>query len=1002
MNIKKVLIFLLVMVGWTFTLNAQNAWINEFHYDNASTDVGEFVEVVLQNAGTFALSDFTVTLYNGSGGASYDTKTLNQFTVGATIMGYTFYYYTYPSNGIQNGAPDGLALSYQGTLVIGQFLSYEGSFTASNGPANGITSTDIGVAETSTTPVGQSLQLGGTGSNYGAFTWQAPLAETPGALNTNQTLTGTVDPEPTNYPTAFLATTDIFELYLTWTDATGGQVPSSYLLLASNIDNITAPVDGTPVGDDPDLSDGTAALNISQGAEAASFLGLPANTTYYFKIFPYTNGGPAINYKTDGTPPSASTTTLDVVIINEEDFNSGTLGTWTQHSVTGAQIWGIDMTNGVLGTPCSKMNGYSGGAVANEDWLISPSMNFNHYTNELFRFQSAKNYTGPDMEVLISSDYVGTGNPNLATWTLLTPVLCPGGWVWTPSGSLDVSTTSGSDIYLAFKYTSTSLAAATWEVDEILVVGVPDFYGPTVVTSASFTNLTNVSVTGGGDVTDNGGSPIIARGLCYGTVINPSLSGTFTVEPGTTGPFTSDITGLTPQTTYYVRAYASNALGTSYGDNEIFTTLCNPEPPICDFTASTTTIMVGETIDFFDASELCPDTWNWSFVGGNPMASADQNPTDIMWEYPGVYNVCLTVTNAYGTDVLCKMGYITVNAPVDADIVITEIMYNPPESGTDSVEFIELYNNDTQAVNLENFYFSKGVTFTFPSYTLQPDEYVIVAVNAQAMQNTFGVTCLEWTSGALNNGGEEIVLNEPTGSVIDSVNFDDVLPWDTLADGWGSSLELCDPGSNNALPENWRHAIEFAAVNGVGDTIYATPLEGCSYPPIAGFFADDTTLAVGGTVNFTDASTGAIDTFEWTFEGGEPATFIGAAPPPVQYNDMGIFDVSLKVSNIAGQNTLIRVEYIEVGPSAISSDGNRIPFAIYPNPVRDASFTVSLPLLSRYSVTVITELGHRVYSVESTGQKMQIPVSGFKSGIYFVQVIDLDKGTSGINKVVIQ
>jgi len=1002
MRVKKVLFIILATVGFSFGLTAQNTWINEIHYDNAGTDVGEFVEVVLQNAGTFTLSNFTVTLYNGSGGASYDTKTLNQFTVGATISGYTFYYYTYPSNGIQNGSPDGLALSYMGVLITGQFLSYEGSFTATNGPANGATSTDIGVAETSSTPVGQSLQLGGSGSNYGAFTWQAPLAETPGALNANQTLTGAVDPEPANYPTAFLATPDIFEIYLSWTDATGGQAPSAYLILASDIDNITAPIDGTPVSDDLNLSDGSAALNISQGVEVASFLDLPTNTTYYFKIFPYTNGGPSINYKTDGTPPSASATTPDVVIINEEDFSIGTLGTWTQHSVTGAQIWGIDMTNGVLGTPCAKMNGYSGGAVANEDWLISPSMNFNHYTNELFRFQSAKNYTGPDMEVFISSDYVGTGDPNLAAWALLTPVLCPGGWTWTPSGTLDVSTTSGSDIYIAFKYTSTSSAAATWEVDEILVVGVPDFYGPTVVTDLTFTNLTNVSVTGGGDVTDDGGSPIIARGLCYGTAPSPSLSGPFTVEPGTIGPFTSDISGLSPQTTYHVRAYATSALGTSYGDDVTFTTLCDPEPPIPDFWASTTSIMIGETINFFDASEYCPDTWNWSFVGGNPMTSTDENPANIMWEYPGVYNVCLTVTNAYGTDVLCKMGYITVDAPVDADIVITEIMYNPPESGTDSSEYIELYNNDTQAVNLENFYFSKGVVFTFPSYTLQPGEYVLVSVSSQAIQNTFGVPSLEWTSGALNNGGEEIVLNEPTGNVIDSVFFDDALPWDTLADGWGSSLELCDPSSNNALPESWRHAIEFAAVNGAGDTIWATPLEGCSYPPVADFSADDTTIVVGGTVNFTDASTGTIDSYEWTFEGGEPGTFSGAVPPAVQYNNMGIFDVTLKVSNIAGQNTLVRVEYIEVGPSSISSDGNRVPFAIYPNPVTDGSFTVSLPLLSHYSVSLITELGHEVYTTESVIQKIQIPAAGYKAGIYFVRVIDLDKGTSGIKIVVIQ
>ena len=78
--------------------------------------------------------------------------------------------------GIQNGAPDGLALDYDGTLI--QFLSYEGSFTASGGAADGESSTDIGVTETSSTSTGKSLQLTGNGTQYLDFTWQANLDTT--------------------------------------------------------------------------------------------------------------------------------------------------------------------------------------------------------------------------------------------------------------------------------------------------------------------------------------------------------------------------------------------------------------------------------------------------------------------------------------------------------------------------------------------------------------------------------------------------------------------------------------------------------------------------------------------------------------------------------------------------------------------------------------------------------------------------------------------------------
>jgi len=169
---------------------SQNAWINEIHYDNFGADTNEFIEVVIQNPGSYSLADFAVLLYNGNNGALYDTKTLDLFTVGITSNGYTFYYYNYTVNGglIQNGAPDGIALSYQTTVIDGQWLSYEGTFAAVDGPAAGLTSVDIGVAEippqlpNST----QSLQLSGTGSNYSEFTWQLPAAETQGQLNNNQ------------------------------------------------------------------------------------------------------------------------------------------------------------------------------------------------------------------------------------------------------------------------------------------------------------------------------------------------------------------------------------------------------------------------------------------------------------------------------------------------------------------------------------------------------------------------------------------------------------------------------------------------------------------------------------------------------------------------------------------------------------------------------------------------------------------------------------------------
>src|SRR5262249_1618261 len=156
-------------------------WINEFHYDNAGTDTGEFIEIA-GAAGT-NLSGYSLVLYNGADGASYTTTPLSG-VIANQQNGFGTISFSYPTNGIQNGSPDGIALVGPDNTVI-QFLSYEGAFTAVGGPANGMTSTDVGVSEPGDVN-GQSLQLAGTGTRYSDFTWHTEQAQTAGAVNTGQ------------------------------------------------------------------------------------------------------------------------------------------------------------------------------------------------------------------------------------------------------------------------------------------------------------------------------------------------------------------------------------------------------------------------------------------------------------------------------------------------------------------------------------------------------------------------------------------------------------------------------------------------------------------------------------------------------------------------------------------------------------------------------------------------------------------------------------------------
>ncbi len=156
-------------------------WINEFHYDNAGTDAGEMLEIA-GPAGT-DLSGWSVVGYNGNGGGSYAT-----FTLGGTLPDQQAGFGTleFLTGQMQNGAPDGLALVDPLSNVI-EFISYEGSFAATSGPASGMTSVDVGVSESFNTPVGFSLQLAGTGSARADFSWTGEGAETGGVPNTSQT-----------------------------------------------------------------------------------------------------------------------------------------------------------------------------------------------------------------------------------------------------------------------------------------------------------------------------------------------------------------------------------------------------------------------------------------------------------------------------------------------------------------------------------------------------------------------------------------------------------------------------------------------------------------------------------------------------------------------------------------------------------------------------------------------------------------------------------------------
>jgi hypothetical protein len=195
---------------------------------------------------------------------------------------------------------------------------------------------------------------------------------------------------------------------------------------------------------------------------------------------------------------------------------------------------------------------------------------------------------------------------------------------------------------------------------------------------------------------------------------------------------------------------------------------------------------------------------------------------------------------------------LTVLFRSEAQIVITEIMYNPPESGVDSLEYIELYNVSSNPVNLEGWSIF-GVTFVFPAVTLAPGQYILTAVKPTAILSVLGKTALAWTGGALTNGGETLKVLNPGGTVIDEVAYSNMAPWPVEANGNGSSLVLCDPTADNSNVANWQAATTGTGVTINGKEVKANPLEA------SGCTGTNTLVAVNDNVNLPSGTTKIIN-----------------------------------------------------------------------------------------------------------------------------------------------
>jgi hypothetical protein len=183
-----------------------------------------------------------------------------------------------------------------------------------------------------------------------------------------------------------------------------------------------------------------------------------------------------------------------------------------------------------------------------------------------------------------------------------------------------------------------------------------------------------------------------------------------------------------------------------------------------------------------------------------------------------------SVADIAGNVMTAPQNYNIIFNDNTGNVKITEIMYNDPGAGTDSLEFIEIKNLEAHTINIGGWKFNQGITYTFPSGTqILAGQYLVLSRFPANITAFYGVSAIGWDAiQALTNTGETIGLRNASDVLIDSVAYSNTTPWDSLANGYGHSLVLCNELNNNDLPGSWEASYD-AAGNYIGVPMFASP-----------------------------------------------------------------------------------------------------------------------------------------------------------------------------------
>jgi hypothetical protein len=274
-------------------------------------------------------------------------------------------------------------------------------------------------------------------------------------------------------------------------------------------------------------------------------------------------------------------------------------------------------------------------------------------------------------------------------------------WNLTTNPTISNSKTSdGSGTGSYISYIKGLTASKTYYVRAYATCSAGTFYGlnvtlntlasatAPVLTTTAATSIGLITAVSGGTISSDGGSAVTERGICWGTAVNPSIIlSTKTSDSLGVGTFTSSLTGLTPNTLYHVRAYATNSIGTSYGSDLTFTTLLTAVTPTVTTTTVTgismTVALSGGTVTFDGGASVTNRGVCWG-TGLNPTISLPTKTSDgtgsgsfssiLTPLTPGVlYHVRAFATNSVGTTYGSDLTFTTSTVATVPSVTTTAI-----------------------------------------------------------------------------------------------------------------------------------------------------------------------------------------------------------------------------------------------------------------------------------------------------------------------------------------